>query len=65
MSCKHYREVAEIIKEEWEFSATLPQGESLPFRVALVRLAGGMADMFQADNDRFDRQKFLHACQPE
>lgn len=65
MSRKHYREVADMFKAEWENSLTLPKNEGTEVRAALVNLISGMATMFKIDNHLFDRQKFLDACQPE
>ena len=54
MSRKHYRAVAEILKN---YSEDYPI-DSVGFKSMVTEFA----DMFLADNDRFDRNKFLEAC---
>jgi len=62
MTRKHYSEVAEIIKSamaerlDSEVSPYYAQGWFLSY------VACGLADMFQQDNPRFDRDKFMEAC---
>ncbi len=62
MSRKHYREVAEIIKEEYDYSLALPMSEGMVIRATLVNVAGGLATMFKIDNTLFDRRQFMEAC---
>jgi hypothetical protein len=63
MSRKHYREVAEIIREqvagvEWD-AETNGIGAG---GFVLKAVANGLATMFQIDNSNFDRSQFLEAC---
>lgn len=62
MTRKHYREVAEIIRSQWQEARRLPKNERIEVQTALMLVASGMATMFQIDNSRFDREKFLAAC---
>jgi hypothetical protein len=65
MSRKHYREVAELIKSQYEFyaeSSDLTDDAAGTGQEALRNTAYGLASMFLIDNDRFDRSKFLEAC---
>lgn len=58
LSKKHCKAIAEIIKAEvdhWE--KKLP-----PVQVALIAVAGNLANYFYKDNQRFDRDKFMTAC---
>lgn len=64
MSRKHYREAAEVIREQVEQVKRDDLG-SIPTAVAtdaLRAVAAGLAVMFKADNSRFDRYKFMDAC---
>lgn len=64
MSCKHYREVADIIRGadnehfDTECSAHYVQGWLTSY------FASAMASMFKMDNPNFDRDKFMEACFP-
>jgi hypothetical protein len=64
MSRKHYREVAEIINGangevfDTELSPAYVQGWLLSY------VASGLATLFEYDNARFDRDKFMEACFP-
>lgn len=49
MSRKHFVEVAKMIAAETD-------------RVAALRFAEGMANLFQRENERFDRNRFMSAC---
>ena len=62
MSRKHYREVASIIREQWEESERLPANERIEVRTSVALITQGIATMFQIDNSNFDRSKFLEAC---
>lgn len=50
---RHYEAIAAVIAR---------QGHSFPLSNALDTTARELADMFAADNDRFDRARFLAAC---
>jgi hypothetical protein len=59
MSRKHYIDAARLIADEVE--RTNPAVE--PTRAgSLETIARGLADLFKADNGRFDRQRFYFAC---
>ncbi len=62
MSRKHYREVAEIIKEQWDYSLTLEKSQGETVRAVLDSVASNLATMFRIDNSNFDRDRFLTAC---
>jgi len=49
MSRKHFVEVAKMIAAETD-------------RVSAKRFAEGMASIFQRENERFDRNRFMSAC---
>ncbi len=57
---QHYKAIAEIIKSKHPGYAQHDyyKGE----RNALVRVGRSLADYFEQDNPRFDRDKFLAAC---
>jgi len=59
MSRKHYVEVARLIANEVE--SINPAIESTRALTA-ERVARGLADLFAADNPRFDRQRFYFAA---
>jgi len=52
MSRKHYEQVAEILRK-------FPFGTSEASQAVLAR---AFAEMFSADNPRFDRERFYIAC---
>lgn len=56
MTKKHFIQLANMIKERM---ATAEGSKEVS---ALVGIAKDMADMFQAENSRFDRCRFLSAC---
>lgn len=56
MTKKHYKAIAEIIKAET--SHVNPKFLFIPTE----ELSNKLADYFEQDNDRFDRDKFLSAC---
>jgi len=71
MSKRHFEKLAEIIRDAyanadsyresggaWESYATA-RGD------AVSSMAQAIADMCQGENDRFDRNRFLDACQPK
>jgi hypothetical protein len=64
MSRKHYREVAEVINGAYtehfdtELSPAYVQGWVLSY------VAAGLAALFNEDNERFDRERFMEACFP-
>lgn len=60
MSKKHYITVARLIADEVEKSS--PRAAE-PTRLGSISdIARGLADLFAADNSRFDRQRFYFAC---
>lgn len=52
MTRRHYVDVAKVIADEVESSR----------EAAAANIARGLADVFAADNPRFDRQRFYFAC---
>ena len=62
MSRKHYREVAAIIKEQWDYSLTLEKSQGETVRAVLDSVASNLATMFRIDNSNFNRDQFLEAC---
>lgn len=63
MSRKHYREAAEIIHREVDDLMSLPEGDMrYSAMVSVECIARGLATMFQIDNSRFQRDKFMEAC---
>jgi hypothetical protein len=57
MSKKDYEALAAVLKaawDEWQYSHDGAR--------AVQDIATGIADKLQADNPRFDRQRFLNAC---
>lgn len=53
---RHYIEIAKIIANAQRQNTT---------EQALDHVAEDLADMFKRDNSRFDRVKFIDACNPE
>jgi hypothetical protein len=68
MSRKQYRDMAAVIAEVRNVSM---DGEGLTAEVvagidlATRNIASGLATVFQIDNSRFDRERFLDACNIE
>lgn len=62
MSRKHYREVAEIIKNEREAAAMLEPNMASAVLVSTFIVADKLATMFSEDNPGFGRDKFFKAC---
>jgi hypothetical protein len=61
MSRKDYEAIAEAIKSERENQWREAAPDSLPV-LALRSMAQRVARVFEADNPRFDRGRFLRAC---
>jgi hypothetical protein len=59
MSRKHYVEVARLIADEVESINPATEPTRL---ISVENIARGMADLFAADNGRFDRGRFYFAC---
>lgn len=57
MTRKVYQEVARIIRTEQDHQMAKFTPSESP-----VRIARQLADMFEKDNEHFDREKFLEAC---
>jgi len=62
LSKKHYKAIAEIISQELDFATTI-DGHCPNCKYRIKTLAENLADYFEEDNPRFDRQKFLRACE--
>lgn len=63
MTRKHYEAAAAIIREN-----TVPNDVADSFdkirNEGVLLVASDLADMFAADNSRFDRSRFMAACTP-
>lgn len=53
---KHYTAIAAVFAEQYERKADPKR------RQMTVILAHALADVFEKDNPRFDRQRFIDAC---
>lgn len=65
MSRKDYEKVAAILREENAFAANGRDVASRTARAVVATVAVKMADMFAEDNPRFDRDRFLEACEAD
>lgn len=61
MTRKHYQQTADNIGDVYREYSAADSPDPL-FPLALKALAGRMAVMFALDNPRFDREKFMEAC---
>lgn len=59
MSKKDYRLIAEVIRNQYNYDA---RGGNVSWKLAVRNVAVAMSEKLQADNPRFDRDKFLKAC---
>jgi len=59
MSRKDYVAVAKAVRKVWAYHV---EWQHPQVSEAVRDLASELADVFQADNSRFDRAKFLDAC---
>lgn len=64
MTRKHFEAIATVLRQE---NAHLAQGNVPDYagQRTLSSLAYSLADAFEDDNPRFDRQRFIAACQGE
>lgn len=63
MSRKHYAATARVIRDNMERAAECSDPTAHAAAELCARaIALGMADVFAADNPRFDRERFLTAC---
>jgi hypothetical protein len=65
MSRKHYRQAAELISNALESVSEdndVEQAVRDKTTAAVKDVADGLADMFRADNSRFNRSQFMAAC---
>ncbi len=60
MSKKHYQKIAAILRFAWLMQAN---GENA--YACMDHVSAELADLFQRDNDRFDRERFELATDPE
>lgn len=59
---RHYEMIATVCQEYNDHASNLAtKAQRLAWQEELERR---LADMFAADNPRFDRGRFLHACMP-
>jgi hypothetical protein len=57
---RHYIAIAKVFS-----SVSFNTGFVYSNRVGFVKTVRAFADMFQDDNEFFDREKFIHACYKE
>lgn len=70
MSRKHYRDMAEVIRREITGGHELLQDKVLRYydvngddaSSVIYNIASGLATVLKIDNPRFDRQRFMEAC---
>jgi hypothetical protein len=62
MTRKHFEAVARILREERQLQRERPQRTD---DQRTTYIASELAAVFQADNPRFDRQRFIAACTGE
>ena len=55
LSRKHYKAIAEIIRTNYAVS-------SEPVKFVLRDMTDQLCQYFESDNPRFDRQRFIDAC---
>ena len=60
MTRKHYKEVARILKEILEMEVGAGNSRRVKEDVVFM-IAGRLSILFQSDNPRFDRTRFLNA----
>lgn len=61
MTKKHYQATADVLRSVYQDYGVAESPDPL-FHLAMKSLAGRMAVLFQVDNPRFDREKFMEAC---
>lgn len=61
MTRKHYQETADIIRSISQDYSAADSPDPL-FPLAMRAMAGRLASVFELDNPRFDRDKFMEAC---
>ena len=69
MSRKDYEKIANAIKEQADIAAwqqahpdSWDGNEPFGRRMAVIQIAMAVADVMEADNPRFDRNRFMTAC---
>lgn len=62
MTRKTYVATAAVVRRELDGLAGMATVPATLCRLTLLGTAEGLADMFAADNPRFDRDRFLDAC---
>ena len=61
MTRKHYKAIAAAIRDSWTRDGA---GDPLP-QLHGVRLINLLANYLGQDNPRFDRERFVDACNPD
>jgi hypothetical protein len=62
MTRKDYEKFAEMIRYNKANPGIVNADAENGYQIALMDMAQHMADIFRADNPRFDRGRFLKAC---
>ena len=58
---KHYKAIADIIKEEYTFYDNTGQDDT-EGKLVVLSIAERLSRYFTTDNSQFNQQKFLDAC---
>lgn len=59
---KHFKAIANIIKEEYISQNYKNKDEKEGGKIAIRRIVYGLFWFFEEDNMKFDREKFIEAC---
>ncbi|HWV45626.1 MAG TPA: hypothetical protein VN039_06345 [Nitrospira sp.] len=62
MTRKHYIATAAMFADMMDGMSIIGSNFIAGYARAIVDAANNMADIFEADNPRFDRDKFIKAC---
>lgn len=66
MQRRHYVQFAEMIRRQLEPFGTAPQTQRGQLvHGTILEMRDRIADLFAEDNPRFDRVRFLKACEPD
>jgi hypothetical protein len=65
MTKKDYIELAKLIRNEREYFADWQKHGIGTIQVPLDHFVNGLCYILKSDNPRFDKERFLEACNPE